>query len=392
MIASKRRDENKLKQKGRATGVTMGVFGRMPMTRFPPATRSLPAVALLCLAIAGCGDRGASDAAPPRAAVRVIAAPLAFEHAVTRVEAVGTSRALRSIELHPAASGEVVAVNFEPGQRVSKGDLLVELDSRAERLAVDLARVRLEDAQRLYDRYERTGGSGAVLPTEIDAAATQVEAARIELDRARVAYDDRFIRAPFDGFVDYTEVDPGDRINPDSLITILDDRSTLLVSFEVPEFMVGELAIGDTVELTPWSKSAALLAGAVVEVGSRIDAATRTFTARATVDNRTDALRPGMSFRVSVNVEGREYAVVAETAVQWGAEGAYVWLIQDDIATRRQVRIVQRQQGRALVEGDLRSGDLLVVEGIQRMRDGVAVEFDLVAGVGNRTESGEALD
>jgi len=370
----------------------MGDFGRMPMTRLSPATRRLPAIALLCLAIAGCGDRGAGTAATPRAAVRVIAAPLAFERAVTRVEAVGTSRALRSIELHPAASGEVVAVKFEPGQHVSKGDLLVELDSRAERLAVELARVRLEDAQRLYDRYERTGASGAVLPTEIDAAATQVEAARIELDRARVAYDDRFIRAPFDGFVDYTEVDPGDRINPDSLITILDDRSTLLVSFEVPEFMVGELAIGDTVELTAWNKSAELLAGAVVEVGSRIDAATRTFTARATVDNSADALRPGMSFRVSVNVEGREHAVVAETAVQWGAEGAYVWLIQDDIATRKQVRIVQRQQGRALVEGDLRSGDLLVVEGIQRMRDGVKVEFDLVAGVGSRAEPGETAD
>lgn len=362
------------------------------MTRLLSVTRSLSVPALLCLALVGCGERGVDEDAPRRAAVRVIAAPLAFERTVTRVEAVGTSRALRSIELHPAASGEVVAVNFEPGQRVAKGDLLVELDSRAERLAVELARVRLEDAQRLYDRYQRTGSSGAVLPTEIDAAATQVEAARIELDRARVAFDDRFIRAPFDGFVDYTEVDPGDRINPDSLITILDDRGTLLVSFEVPEFMVGELAIDDTVELTPWNKSAETLVGAIVEVGSRIDAATRTFTARATVDNRTDALRPGMSFRVSVNVEGREHAVVAETAVQWGAEGAYVWLIENGIATRRQVRIVQRQQGRALVEGGLRSGDLLVVEGIQRMRDGVPVEFDLVAGAGSGAGPGETVD
>ena len=354
----------------------------------------LPGLAVACAALllAACGDAEAPAGGARQAAVRVIAAPLAFDSARTRVEAVGTSRALRSIELHPAASGEVVAVNFEPGLRVSKGDLLVELDSRNERLAVDLARVRLADARRLFDRYERTGSSGAVLPTEIDAAATQVEAARIELDRAQVALDDRFIRAPFDGFVDYTEVDPGDRINPETVITILDDRSTLLVSFEVPEFMVGELEIGDTVELTAWNRSAEALSGEIVEVGSRIDPASRTFTARATVDNHSDSLRPGMSFRVSVEVEGREYAVVAETAVQWGADGAYVWLIQDGVARRTPVRIVQRQQGRALVEGELAVDDLLVVEGLQRMRDGVAVEFGLAANRGGTARRSEAGD
>jgi len=266
--------------------------------------RILPVTAAAILGVAGCGDAPAPGAGSAgRAPVRVIAAPLGFEPTETRIEAVGTSRALKSIELYPAASGAVVAVNFEPGQYVTQGDVLVELDSRDEKLAVELARVRLQDAERLYDRYRRSRDSGAVLPTEVDAARTQAEAARIELDRAQVALDDRTIEAPFAGHVDYTEVDPGDRITTGTLITTLDDRSTLLVSFDVPEVMVGELTADNDVSLTPWNRPETLT-GEVVEVGSRIDPASRTFTARATVDNSADALRPGMSFRVTATAKG----------------------------------------------------------------------------------------
>jgi len=343
--------------------------------RRTPRTTAAALMALTMLIASGCSK----PVDPPRvatSAVRVIAEPLAFERERTNIEVVGTSRALRSIELYPATSGEVVAVNFEPGQFVRKGDVLVELDSREQKLAVELARVRLKDAERLYGRYERTGSSGAVLPTEIDAAATAVEAARIELDRALVALDDRFIEAPFDGHVDVTDVDPGDRIDTDTVITTLDDRTSLLVNFDVPEVMVGELVSGDDVAVTAWNKASSQFIGEVVEIGSRIDPRTRTFTVRATVDNSDDSLRPGMSFRVSVNVEGREYAVVAETAVKWGANGAYIWLIRDGKAQRTPVKIIQRRQGRALIDAEIGAGDDVVVEGVQRLRDGVEVEYE----------------
>ncbi len=332
----------------------------------------IPAALALCAA--GC-DRGQPPEGRSRSAtpVHVLVSPLQIEPTRTRVEAVGTSRAIRSIELHPATSGEVAAVHFEPGQRVSKGDLLVELDKRDERLAVDLARVRVEDAERLLERYRRSGSSGAVLPTQLDAAETAVETARIELERAQVALDDRTIRAPFDGYVDVTEVYPGDRINPDTVITTLDDRSALLVSFDVPELMIRELETGGEVDLSMWNFADRKFRGTVTEIGSRIDPATRTFVARATVDNASDALRPGMSFQVSVSVEGATKPVVSETAVQWGADGAFIWTIVDGRAVRVPVRIVQRQQGRVLIETDLEPGSPIVVEGVQRMRDGIEV-------------------
>jgi len=307
----------------------------------------------------------------------VIAEILQFERQQTRVEAVGTSRARLSAELYAPTSGEVVSVNFEPGQAVSAGDVLVELDSRQEKLALRVAELNLEDAARLYDRYTRSADSGAVLPTALDAARTAAETARVELERARIALDDRTIEAVFDGYVGSTEVDPGDRVNTNTVITTLDDRSTLFVSFDIPEAFIGELAVGNQVQLETWNANSPRVAGEIVDIGSRIDPQNRTFVARARVVNDDDALRPGMSFRVQVDVEGNLFAVVSETGVHWGADGAYVWSIVDGAAERVPVRIVQRREGRVLVDGPLKNGDVIVVEGTQRMREGLAVSYDI---------------
>lgn len=335
-----------------------------------------PLALVMLVGISACGGNAETAAVRIDKPARVIVEPLQFERVRTRLEAVGTSRALQSVELYPVRAGDVVAVNFEPGEYVGRGQTLVELDSREERLAVELAEVRLADAERLFDRYQRSSSSGAVLPTVIDQAETAVQTARIELEQAQVALDYRTIQAPFAGFVGVTEVDPGDRIGPDTLVTTLDNRSAILVSFNVPEAFVGKLVPGDVVDLQSWSARDPNATGNIVDISSRIDPQNRTFVARARVDNQNDEFRPGMSFRVIADLEGPLYPVVAETGVQWGADGAYVWSIRDDRAVRMPVQIIQRREGRVLVDADLDSGAIVVVEGIQGIRDGVEVSFE----------------
>ncbi len=339
----------------------------------------IAAVAATSISLAACSEAPEAGASAPRPAVRtvpVIAEPLNYEHAGTRIEAIGTSRAILSAELYPAASGEVVTVNMEPGQFVRAGDVLVQLDSREEALAVRLARLKLEDAERLYDRYSRSADSGAVLPTTLDAARTAVELARVDLESAEIALADRSVKAVFDGHVGATDVDPGDRVGPDSLITTLDDRSTILVSFEVPEQYIGEPSIGDSVKLETWSAAMPQVSGEIVDIGSRVDPANRSFVVRARVPNENDTLRPGMSFRVGIDVAGQRYAAVAETGVQWGADGAYVWSVVDGTAVRVPVQVIQRREGRVLVDGDFPDDTLVVVEGTQNVRDGAVVDVD----------------
>ncbi|MDX1569302.1 MAG: efflux RND transporter periplasmic adaptor subunit [Xanthomonadales bacterium] len=328
--------------------------------------------------VAGLLSDNRSEATVPRGAgfsVPVVTAPVAFEAEDLKLDAVGTSRAIRSVTLYPEAAGEVVAVRFEAGQPVEAGDLLVELDARDEKLALQLAEVRIADAERVLARYSRAEGTDAVPITDREAAQTTLATARIERDRAQVALDDRYIRAPFSGVVGLTDVEPGDRIDPSVAITTLDDRSSLLVSFEVPELMLNAVREGQEIEVTTWNKQGPTASGEVVELGSRIDPVTRTATARARVENPQDQLRPGMSFRVKLRIEGDAYPVVPEVALQWGADGAYVWTVQDGKAARVGADIVQRRAGRVLVEAELSEGTPIVVEGVQSMREGRQVEL-----------------
>ncbi len=329
--------------------------------------------------LAGCTNEP-SETARGRGAdktVAVLVEQVRFSDELTRIEAVGTSRAIQSVTITPLASGEVVAVNFGPGLSVSKGDVLVQLDARNEKLAIELARIRREDAKKLYERYERTAGSGAILPTVLDAAGTALETAEVELQQAQIALDDRIIRAPFAGYVGIAEIDPGDRVDQSTVITTIDNRDALLISFEVPEIMVGTLKAGEQIAINPWNDEVTAAEGVVVDIGSRIDPLTRTFTVRASVDNQDDRLRPGMSFRVRLDIRGKSFPVLPEIAVQWGADGSHVWRVSAGQASRVPVRIIQRQQGQVLVDASLTEADLVVVEGVQRMYEGIKVEHTM---------------
>jgi RND family efflux transporter MFP subunit len=309
----------------------------------------------------------------PESATRVLVAEAEVRPERTLIEAVGTGEAVRSATLYPADSGEVVAVTIRPDARVMQGDLLLELDRRAEELAVEMAEVRVEEARRLLNRYERTAGSGAVPESTVDEARAALQSARIELRQAEVALEDRMVLAPFDGRIGMTDVDVGDRIGPDDPIATLDDRSALFVDFPIPEIFLERVAVGQAILVAPWASRDRPVQGEIVELGSRVDRESRSFTARARVPNEADRLRPGMSFAVSLELSGRRYPLVPEVAVQWGGDGAFLWVVRDGTARRVPVTVVQRQEGTVLVDADVAAGEPVVVEGIQRMREGLAV-------------------
>jgi RND family efflux transporter MFP subunit len=348
----------------------------MPHTRRSLFVAAMPV--FTALLVAGCSDSGnapATSGVDVRPAVPVVVETVQMRKRRTRVEAVGTARARRSVSLFPEAAGEVVAVNFQPGDRVEQGAILVELDARDEKLALELAKLRLADAERTLGRYTKANSSVelTVPETTVDTARTALDSARIERDRAQIALQRRFVTAPFDGYVGITDVDAGDRIDTTTEITTIDDRSVLLVSFDVPEAFVGNLNTGDLVRIEVWSAERTEANGRIVDLGSRVDPLSRAFTARAEVANSEDRLRPGMSFRVELDLVGAAYPAVPEVALQWGAEGAYIWIVEGDRVRRVAANLIQRQEGRVLVDADVPAESQVVGEGVQSMRDGIAV-------------------
>lgn len=338
--------------------------------------KALAFLSIFLWLISGCdSNSGGNDAGRPTPLRPVITATVQWQPHLTRLEVVGTSRAFASVVIYSEVSGEVEAVHFRAGDPVDAGATLIQLEAEDERLAVDAAEVELRDAERLLGRYRRTREAGAVTESTLEEAESAVARARITLARARVALAHHRVTAPFAGHLGITDIDPGAQIDPTTPIATLDDRSRLLVTFVLPEIFYAQISEGMTVDIASWAHGSPASKGQIVEIDSRIDPESRSFTVRAALANETDQLRPGMSFRVMLELVRDQYPQVPETALQWGGDGAYVWRIDDGIAKRVAATVVMRKKGSVLLDTDLPSGSVVVVEGLQGLREGAAVEM-----------------
>lgn len=367
---------------GRLGAVAAGVLGALLLAACSGGEPAGAPPATATRAGGGAGQKGEGGGAG--AGVAVIAHDVQLIEESLRVEAVGTSRARRSAVIYPETGGEVEAVLFETGDYVEAGTPLLRLESQREALAVRLARVEVDNAELVLSRYRRIEDSGAVPVNQVDEAQTALEAARIALDQAEVALVERTVRAPFSGHLGLTDVDAGARITATTAITQLDDRRSLFIDFAAPEEVFRHIGEGDSVSVVPFSNPDSTARATVVGVDSRIDMASRSFTVRAQLDNEADRLRPGMSFRVLFAMAGERYPGVPENALLWGSDGPYVWRIAGDLVRRADVEIVSREGGYVLVRGDLEGGARIVLEGIQKVREGSRVRVVGVDGPGAR--------
>lgn len=306
-------------------------------------------------------------------AAEVITAPINFEQKTTRVEAVGTAEAIRSVVVYPAVADKVTAVNFVPGQHVKAQEVLLTLDSRRQKVALERVTIQLADAERTVTRLQASRKKEAIAQSALDDAITARDLLKVQLTEVKTELEDRTVRAPFSGVVGLTDVEQGDRIGLQTAITTIDNREQLLINFNAPEAALPILQGNASVELEPWQSQGLRIKADITQVDSRINLANRSIRVRASLDNKADLYRPGMSFRVTMELATEQYAVIPEAAMMWGATSAYVWLAQNGKAQKVDVQIQQRLSGRLLVSGDLQIGDELIVEGVQSLREGQSV-------------------
>jgi len=304
----------------------------------------------------------------------VLVEPVRFAIDTVVVRAIGTGEALKSASLYPSVAGEVVDVAFRAEQHVKKGAALLRLDDKHQRLAVRLAKVAEKEARRQLKRLEKLIPSGAASVSRLQTAQTNLESASLRIDQARAALQDRTVYAPFDGIIGLTDVGKGNRISENTLIATLDDRSVILVEFNLPEEYADRIKIGTPVSLRPWTMLSRDMQGVIVASGSRIDPVTRSLRVKARLKGANESIRPGTSFQVRLDFKGRSFPRVREIAVLWSRDGASVWRIADGRAERVFVKIIRRDRGTILVDGPLKAGDAIVVEGVQGLRPGKAVK------------------
>lgn len=289
------------------------------------------------------------------------------------LKAIGTARAFRSVMLYPEAAGEIIDFPVQPESRVKKDAVILRIDSRNTRLAVQVAETRVREAENELFRARKLEEQNVRSAANVEDAALILERAKLEVSLAREALADRTLRAPFDGIVGIPKVEIGDRVTREMPIVSLDDRTTLLVEFEVAERFFTRLATEMPVYADTPAFGEQKIEGIIDKIDSRIDPVARTALLRASFPNAEDRLRPGMSFAITLELPGPVLPTVPELSLQWGDGRSYVWRVVDGVAERVDVLVRRRLNDTVLLEGDLKPGDTVVVEGVQRLHPGARV-------------------
>lgn len=308
--------------------------------------------------------------------VPVIVSAVQSREDVAVVTAVGTARARRAVMLMAKAEGVLVSLEVQAGERVTTGEPLFTVDDTKAKLAVQIAQKQLDDAKRVLERSkylrERNINSGA----PVEDAESAVRRAALQLRQAEELLGDLTVEAPFSGVVGIPKVEVGDRVTTSTSVVSIDDRSELIIEFEIPERFLPRIHAGDQMKVMTPSYRNRKFDGSISSIDSRIDPVSRSVAVRAAVPNPEDLLRPGMSFTIALRLPGETYPAVPELSLQWEGSRAHVWLVRDRAAEKVEVIPVRRLNQEVLVTGAVKPGDTVVVEGVQRLRPGRPVSFD----------------
>jgi membrane fusion protein (multidrug efflux system) len=318
------------------------------------------------------GSAGAPRGAPP--AVGVVAAPVRTGVVEERAEAIGTVRARDAVTVTGKVAGIVTAIRFTEGQRVVQGEVLVELDDAALRAELDQARAQFDDARSQLERARRLQPGQTIAEQRITTLETQARQAEGRVRQVEARIEELRITAPFSGRVGLRNVSPGALIQPGTAITTLDDTARVRVEFSIPEIYLARVVQGAPVMARSNAFSERMFQGQVAVVDTRVDTATRTVRVIGEFDNADDALRPGLFMTVELLLDRRPNALlVPEEALDPVGDRVFVFVVRDGRARRQAIRLGQRLVGEVEVTEGIASGELVVVRGVQRLRDNLPV-------------------
>ncbi|KFB09111.1 efflux RND transporter periplasmic adaptor subunit [Nitratireductor basaltis] len=300
----------------------------------------------------------------------VVAEPVTTATINDRLSAIGTGRAQSSVEVRPFASGRITEMTIEAGARVDAGDVIARLDSDAETIALDRAKIALEDAQATLKRISALRSSNTVTAVQQTEAELAVRNAELALRDAELNLSRRIIAAPIAGVVGILPVSQGAYVTTSDTVAQIEDRSSILVDFWIPERYAQQVATGMALTAQSVARPAEAYEGEISAIDNQIDSESRTLRVQGKIANAQDRLRSGMAFKVTLRFDGDLYAAVPPLAIQWGNDGAYVWAVVDGVANQKPVKIVQRNTDSVLVDADFVEGTRVVTEGVHAVREG----------------------
>jgi multidrug efflux system membrane fusion protein len=342
------------------------------------------------------GRRGGGDAASRPTPVATMAARTGdFD---VYLNALGTVTPRGTVTVRSRVDGQLLRVLFEEGQTVKAGQLLAEIDPRP--FEVQLAQANgqlakdqalLTNAQLDLERYKTLLAQDSIAKQQVDTQASLVRqyegsiaTDRGQVDNAKLQLSYTKIVAPIAGRLGLRQVDSGNMIHASDTngLVVIAQVQPIDVVFPIPETNLPSvqrrLQTGDSPTVDAWDRNQTrkLAAGKLMTTDNQIDTATGTIKLKAAFSNIEAPLFPNQFVNVRMLLDTLHGVTIAPTAaVQRGAPGAFVYVVKDDkTVTVRPVKLGPIEGENAVIESGIAPGDVLVVDGIDRLREGAKVE------------------
>ena len=341
--------------------------------------------------------RGGFD--PNARPLPVVAAPARKGSIDVHIDALGTVTPRNMVVVHSRVDGQLLGVGFREGQEVKKGDMLAQIDPRPFEVQLTQAlgqmardQAQLKNAQLDLERYRTLLAQDSISKQQVDTQEAlvrqyqgAVQSDQGAIDNAKLQITYARIVAPISGRVGLRQVDPGNMVHAsdaNGLVTITQVQPITVV-YPVPEDNVPRIfkrmQSGQDVAVEAFDRSGKnkLATGRLLTIDNQIDTATGTVKLKAEFPNQDAALFPNQFVNVRMAVETRQDVTLAPAAaIQRGAPGTFVFLVrQDQSVTMTPVKLGATEGENAEVQSGVEPGNLVVVDGADKLRDGSKVEL-----------------
>ena len=317
------------------------------------------------------------DFTPPP--ITVTATVAASETWPATLEAVGTIRAARGVELAAETSGEIIAISVTSGDQVSAGQLLLTLNDSVEQASKKRQQANLVLARQLHERDASLIKQKSIPQSQYDRSQADLDAAIASLAEIEALLDNKRIVAPFAGTIGIIKVKRGDYIESGTAITTLQDLSSLEVDFSVPARYFPDLQHGLQVKVRTASSKREFPA-TLVAIDAAVDTGTRNLALRARVE-QSDGLLPGMFAQLLIDLDQpQEVVTLPETAVTYSLQGNTIYVVEEDEdGLFVQPRVVQTgavREGRIAIASGLKPGEQVVSVGQNKLYRGARIVLE----------------
>jgi membrane fusion protein (multidrug efflux system) len=320
--------------------------------------------------------------------VTVSTEPAKTETWLPKLAAIGTLRAVKGVDVASEVGGIVSAINFDSGQYVKEGAVLVQLDDSVEQADLKSGLAQLKKGELELVRQRELLARNNTSKTVFDAALAARDVAAATVDRVRAVIAQKAITTAFGGRLGIRNVDLGQYVAPGTAMVTLQQLTPIYVDFPMPEQNLGLLAVGGRVEVHVDAEPGRIFEGKIESIDAKVNQATRNVLVRARVENLEARLLPGMFANVNV-VAGapQELVTLPRTAVSYSLYGNSVYVVVEApaaqgaaekqlVVDRRFVRTGEERGDRVAILEGVKPGEAVVVAGQLKLQPQAHVTVD----------------